>query len=133
MSNERSTPPSGSRPHPTVGVVGLGAIGNGLAQNLVSAGLPVVVCDVRDEATEPYRDRAVVARSPADLAAQVDVVVVAVVDDAQVRAVLSGPDGGLVAARPGTVFVIVSTISPACVAAVGAEAAGLGLRSSTAE
>ena len=70
-----------------------------------------MVCDVRPEATEPYADTATVAASPAELVRQSDVVVVAVVDDKQVHAVLSGPDGGLTAAGPGTTFVVVSTIS----------------------
>ena len=52
---------------------------------------------------------------------------VAVVDDAQVHAVLSGPDGGLAAAGPGTTFIIVSTISVPCIEAIGAEAAALGV------
>lgn len=112
---------------PVVGVIGLGAIGDGVATNVARAGLPLVVCDVRPEATERYREAAVVAGSPADLARQSDVVVVAVVDDAQVHAVLSGPGGGLAAADPATTVIVVSTISVACVEAIGAEAASLGV------
>jgi 3-hydroxyisobutyrate dehydrogenase len=98
-----------------------------VAQNLLAAGLPVVVHDVRDEAAKAYSDRAEVVGSAAEVARCGDIVVVAVVDDAQVHAVLSGPEGGLAAATPDTVFVIVSTISPRCVAAVGAEAAAAGV------
>jgi 3-hydroxyisobutyrate dehydrogenase len=58
---------------------------------------------------------------------QSDVVVVAVVNDDQVHAVLSGADGGLAAADPDTTFIIVSTISIPCVEAIGAEAAALGV------
>jgi 3-hydroxyisobutyrate dehydrogenase-like beta-hydroxyacid dehydrogenase len=58
---------------------------------------------------------------------QSDVVVVAVVNDQQVHAVLSGADGGLAAAGPDTTFIIVSTISIPCVEAIGAEAAALGV------
>ena len=86
-----------------------------------------MVCDVRAEATEQYGDRATVAASPAELVRQSDVVVVAVVNDEQVHAVLSGPDGGLAAADPDTTFIIVSTISAPCVEAIGAEAAALGV------
>ena len=49
------------------------------------------------------------------------------VNDAQVHAVLSGPDGGLAAAGPETTIVVVSTISAPCVAAIGAEAAAAGV------
>jgi 3-hydroxyisobutyrate dehydrogenase len=106
-------------------VIGLGAIGDGVASSLLRGGLPLVVCDVRPEATEKYGDLAAVAASPADLVGRSDVVVVAVVNDEQVRGVLSGPDGGLAAAGPDTTFIIVSTISAACVQAIGTEAADL--------
>src|SRR6202034_2149544 len=42
-------------------------------------------------------------------------------------AVLSGPDGGLAAAGPDTICMVVSTISAPCVQAIGAEAAALGV------
>jgi 3-hydroxyisobutyrate dehydrogenase len=112
---------------PTVGVIGLGAIGNGVATSVLREGFPLVVCDVRPEATARYAETAEVASSAADLAGRSDVVVVAVVDDEQVHGVLSGPGGGLAAAGDGTVFVVVSTISAPCVQAVGAEAAALGV------
>jgi 3-hydroxyisobutyrate dehydrogenase-like beta-hydroxyacid dehydrogenase len=120
-------PSDGGGPKPVVGVIGLGSIGDGVASSLVREGFPVVVCDVRTEATDPYRDRATVATSPSDLVGQSDVVVVAVVNDQQVGAVLSGADGGLAAGDPDTTFIIVSTISIQCVEAIGAEAAALGV------
>jgi len=110
-----------------VGVIGLGAIGDGVATSVHAAGLPLVVCDVRTEATDRHATYATVAPSPADLARRAEVVVVAVVDDEQVHAVLSGPDGALAAGGQGTTFVIVSTITAACVADIGAEASALGV------
>ncbi len=126
MPNDQ--PPRGepSDTLPVVGVIGLGAIGDGVATSLLRGGLPLVVCDVRPEATDKYQEKAEVASSPADLVGRSDVVVVAVVDDQQVHQVLSGPGGGL-AAGDGTTFIIVSTISASCVQAVGAEAAALGV------
>ena len=85
---------------PTVGVIGLGAIGDGVAASVHAAGFPLVVSDVREEATARHADHATVAASPADLARAADVVIVAVVNDEQVHAVLSGPDGALAAAGP---------------------------------
>ena len=129
MVNQQSSGDAGSESplRPPVGVIGLGDIGRGVASSLLREGFPLVVCDVRPEATEPYADTASVAATPAQLVRQSEVVVVAVVNDAQVHAVLSGPDGGLTAAGPGTTFVVVSTISVPCVQAIGAEAAGLGV------
>ena len=125
MPNDQPTGGAPTAAVPTVGVIGLGAIGDGVATSVLRRGFPLVVCDVRSEATDKYRHDAQVASSPADLAARSDIVVVAVVDDAQVEAVLSGPDGGLAAAGGGTTVVIVSTISAPCVQAIGSEAAAL--------
>jgi 3-hydroxyisobutyrate dehydrogenase-like beta-hydroxyacid dehydrogenase len=111
---------------PTVGVIGLGAIGDGVAASVHAAGFPLVVSDVRSEATDRHRDHATVAVSPADLARSADVVIVAVVNDDQVHAVLSGPEGALAAGGPTTTFVVVSTITSECVRAVGGEAEAVG-------
>ena len=111
---------------PTVGVIGLGAIGDGVAKSVHAAGLPLVVFDIRSEATDRHADQATVAASPADVARAADVVVVAVVDDEQVRAVLSGPEGALVAGGDGTTFVVVSTITQECVRDIGAQARAAG-------
>jgi 3-hydroxyisobutyrate dehydrogenase len=125
VANQQSSAEPGEKP--PVGVIGLGDIGHGVASSLLREGFPLVVCDVRPEATERYADTAAIAGSPADLVRGSGVVVVAVVNDEQVHAVLSGPAGGLAAAGAGTTFVVVSTISGPCVQAVGAEAAGLGV------
>ncbi len=113
VPNDQTSGAARSDAVPTVGVIGLGAIGDGVATSVLRQGLPLVVCDVRPEATEKYRDTAEVASSPADLVGRCDVVVVAVVNDEQVHAVLSGPDGGLAAGGAGTTVIVVSTISAA--------------------
>jgi 6-phosphogluconate dehydrogenase-like protein len=114
-------------PRPTIGVIGLGTIGGGIASNVHAAALALVVCDVRAETTHKHTDYAGVVNSPADLARESVIVVVAVVNDEQVRAVLWGPKGALVADSTDTTVVVVSTITPACVAAIGAEAIALGV------
>ena len=103
---------------PRAGVIGLGDIGRGVAGALARAGVPLTVCDIRAEATEPFAESARVATGPADLAGTSDVVVVAVVNDAQVLGVLEGSDGALAAAAPGSSVLVVSTVSPDTVHAV---------------
>ena len=66
-----------------VGVIGLGDIGRGVATNIVRAGLELVVCDVKHEATPAFAEKARIAHAPDALSELVDVVVVAVVDDSQ--------------------------------------------------
>jgi 3-hydroxyisobutyrate dehydrogenase len=102
-------------------------MGGGLATSLLRAGMPVSVCDVREEATAPYREGAHVAASPAALAARSDVILVVVFNDAQVRAVLQGPDGVFAGAADGSTAVIVSTISTETVLAMRTEGAAKGI------
>jgi 3-hydroxyisobutyrate dehydrogenase-like beta-hydroxyacid dehydrogenase len=112
---------------PSAGVIGLGDIGGGLASSLLAAGVSVSVCDLREEATAPFREGAHVAATPAALAKRSDVVLVSVFNDAQVRAVLQGPDGVFAGAAPGTAVVVVSTIPSATVLELRAEGAPLGV------
>jgi len=111
----------------TVGVIGLGDIGSGVAAGLRRAGVHLVVCDLRPEATAPFADDARVATDPAELAALVDVVVVAVVTDEQVLAVLDADSGALASARPGSTVLLLSTVAPSTLARVAelARAAGV--------
>ena len=112
---------------PSAGVIGLGEIGGGIAGNLLKAGVTLSVCDIREEATVPYREGAHVAASPRDLARRCDVVIVAVLDDAQVRAVLEGDDGVFAAGRDGSTVVVVSTISTPTVTHLRAAGAAHGV------
>jgi len=128
--------PSAPAPGTPAGVVGLGDIGKGVAGALMKAGVDLTVCDVRPEATEPFAEGARVASTPADLAAHARVVVVAVVNDEQVRSVVAGPDGLLAGFAANTAtpptegipsIVVVSTIATATVLDLAAQAAVAGV------
>jgi len=96
-----------------VGVIGLGAMGKGIAQSLRRAGYAVRVFDVRTEAAEAFASEGGVAcASVAELAAACEVVVSVVVNAAQTEDVLFGGGAGAAAMRPGTVFVMCSTVDP---------------------
>jgi len=104
----------------TVGVVGIGAMGMGVARRLLSQGWTVWVRDVRPEAEEEARSAgARVAASPSELASHCDAVLTLVVDDAQTEAVVFGPDGIASSARPGTVLLATSTLPPGWTAGAG--------------
>ncbi len=95
------------------GVIGLGAMGNGIAQSLRRAGYAVHVFDVRPDAAKAFaRDGGVACSSPAELAAACDVVVSVVVNAQQTEQVLFGLDGCAGAMRAGSVFVMCSTVDP---------------------
>ncbi len=92
--------------------IGLGNMGAPIAQRLVDWPGGLTVCDARSEATVPFADAgAAVAATPAEAGVRADVVSVTVVDDAQVREVVTGDDGLLSTARRGTVIAVHSTIA----------------------
>jgi len=96
-----------------IGVIGIGAMGMGVAKRLLSQGWRVWVRDIRPEAEEEARAAgAHVAGSPAALAAHCDAVITLVVNDAQTEAVVFGLDGVAAGSRPGTVLLATSTLPP---------------------
>jgi putative dehydrogenase len=96
-----------------IGIIGLGAMGKGMAISLRRAGYQVHVCDVRIEAVQEFAaEGGVACANPAEVAAQCDVVISVVVDAAQTETVLFGEGGAAGALRPGSVFVMCSTVDP---------------------
>jgi 3-hydroxyisobutyrate dehydrogenase-like beta-hydroxyacid dehydrogenase/alkylhydroperoxidase/carboxymuconolactone decarboxylase family protein YurZ len=93
------------------GVVGLGMIGGGVAVSLAASGRTPVVYDIRADAAGKLDGVPGPAGSPAEVARAADVVMVAVVNADQARAVISGPDGLLSAAHPGLIVVLQSTVA----------------------
>jgi 3-hydroxyisobutyrate dehydrogenase-like beta-hydroxyacid dehydrogenase len=93
------------------GVVGLGAIGGGVAVCLARKGRPLAVYDVRGDATASLEGVPAALVSPAAVARHSDVVMIAVVNARQVRDVLEGPRGLLAGAHPGLAIVLLSTVS----------------------
>jgi len=98
---------------PTVGVIGLGAMGSGMAQSLRRAAFAMQVFDLRAGAAKAFaRDGGTACASAAELAAACDVVVSVVVNAAQTEELLFGSGGVAAAMRPGSVFVMCSTVDP---------------------
>jgi 3-hydroxyisobutyrate dehydrogenase len=118
---------SSSGAETTVGVIGLGAIGAGVAGAVARSPFRLVVCDVRPEATAPFADAAKVAVDPAEVGSLADVVVVCVVDDDQVRSVLAPPGGALGNMRKGGTVLVLSTVSVATVIDLAATAGERGV------
>lgn len=102
----------------SVGVIGLGAMGMGMAQSLRRAGHVVNVFDVRAEMAQKFAaEGGVACASLADIAKASDVLVSVVVNAAQTESVLVGDgtaqSGCINHLKPGSVFVMCSTVDPA--------------------
>ena len=97
----------------SVGFVGLGTMGGAMAANAARAGFEVSAWNRTPGRARELEDLGVKLReSPAAVAAASDVVITMVSDTPDVEAVLFGPDGVAEGAKPGTLVVDMSTISP---------------------
>jgi 3-hydroxyisobutyrate dehydrogenase-like beta-hydroxyacid dehydrogenase len=114
---------------PTVGFVGVGLMGHGMAKNLVSKGWPLVVLGHRKrEPVEHLKSLgAREAATPRELAAQCEIVHLCVTGSPQVEATLRGADGLLAGAKPGTAIIDCSTSNPVSTLALAEEAKARGV------
>lgn len=111
-----------------VGLIGLGAMGLGMAQSLRRAGHVPHVFDVRPEAVQAFvQEGGAACASPAELGAACDVVISVVVNAAQTESVLFGEQGCAAAMKPGSVFVMCSTVDPNWSIALESRLEGMGL------
>ncbi len=97
----------------TIGFIGLGIMGRGMARNLLRAGFPLVVWNRTASRMEPLVEAgARPADSPAHLASQCDIIITCVSDTPDVQEVILGEQGVIHGARPGSLVIDTSTISP---------------------
>ena len=87
-----------------VGFIGLGVMGGPMAANLVSAGVDLIVYDVRPEAMDRVAHRAAVQRagSPAEVASAASVLFTCLPNEDAVRPSISAQRGSLSGRRPGS-------------------------------
>jgi 2-hydroxy-3-oxopropionate reductase len=97
----------------TIGYIGLGLMGKSIARNILKAGFPVVAHNRSQGAVqELVSEGAIAASSPAEVAAQVDVIFTNLPDTPDVLKVALGRNGIIESAHSGQVFVDNSTIQP---------------------
>ena len=101
------------RSRPRLGFIGLGGMGGRMARRLLAAGYDLTVHDRARERARPLEQGgAKFASTSKQVAAAADVVLSSLTDDAAVEATMFGPEGALAGARPGTIFIEMSTVSP---------------------
>lgn len=111
-----------------VGVIGLGAMGLGVARSLVRAGFRTHACDVRREVLEAFAaEGGIACATPEKLGAACDVVLVLVVNAQQVETVLLGEQGAAAAMRAGSVVIASSTVAPEFAESLAARLAQKGI------
>lgn len=111
----------------SIGFIGIGIMGSGMARNLVSAGHGPAVWN-RTRTKAEAIEGALVMDSPADLAARTDIIMICVSDTADVEAVMNGPGGVFEGLRPGSLVVDHSTISPSATRVLAGAVVAAGSR-----
>jgi 2-hydroxy-3-oxopropionate reductase len=105
-----------------IGFIGVGIMGGPMVKNLIKAGYAVTVFDVVPAAVEAVKkEGAGVAASAREVALGNPVVITMLPDSPDVEAAVLGPDGVLAGAKPGTLLIDMSTISPVVSRKVAAE------------
>ncbi|HTY62896.1 MAG TPA: 2-hydroxy-3-oxopropionate reductase [Acidobacteriota bacterium] len=111
-----------------VGFIGLGIMGKPMSRNLIKAGHELVVYDIVPESIgEVTASGASAGKSPKDVAARSEVTITMVPDGPEVEAAVLGPEGALQGAKPDSIFVDMSSISPIVAQKVGAACAAKGI------
>ena len=96
-----------------IGFIGLGLMGKPMAINLIKAGYSVIVYNRSKPAIDELISMgASSAKSPKDLAQQVNVIISILPDAPDTKKVLFGKNGVIEGINPNSIFVDMSTISP---------------------
>ncbi|MBK8313486.1 MAG: NAD(P)-dependent oxidoreductase [Acidobacteria bacterium] len=116
-----------------IGFIGLGIMGQPMAKNLLRAGYTLTVATRTPGKAEKFAaDNSALGNvravsTPADVAAASDIIVTIVTDSPDVVDVARGEGGIFTAAKPGTIIIDMSTISPQVTSELAAEAASKGI------
>ena len=96
-----------------IGFIGTGNIGTPMAGGILKAGYELVVHDIHRDKTAPLvAEGAEWADSPAEVAAQCDIICACLPGPAEMEPVCLGPGGVLEGAKAGSVFIDHTTNSP---------------------
>jgi len=111
-----------------VGVIGLGAMGLGVARSLLRAGFRTHACDVRREVLDGFVAAGGIAcATPQALGVACEVVLTLVVNAEQTEGVLLGERGAAGAMRAGAVVIASSTVAPEFAESLAARLAAKGI------
>ncbi|WP_328731251.1 2-hydroxy-3-oxopropionate reductase [Streptomyces caniferus] len=98
---------------PKIAWIGLGIMGSPMAENLIKAGYPVTGHTLESDKLERLAQAGgTAAASIAEAVADADIVITMVPASPQVEAIAYGPDGILENARPHTLLIDMSSITP---------------------
>ncbi len=114
---------------PTIGFIGVGFMGHGMAKNILKGGYPLWIKGNRNR--QPVEDLvsqgANEAKTPKEMAANCDIIHLCLSNSEQVQAAIRGEDGILAGARPGLIVIDTSTSDPTVTMMLAEELAKQGI------
>ena len=115
--------------NPTIGFIGVGLMGHGMAKNIVTKGYPLVVMGHKNRAPVEHLVSlgAREARSARELTQACDIVHLCVTGSTQVEALLRGPDGVMASGKAGLIVIDCSPSNPVSTLALGEELKAKGM------
>ena len=96
-----------------IGFIGLGIMGRPMAKHLLKAGHPLFILSSSAAAEELKKEGASLMETPAAIAKEADIIITMLPDSPEVESMVMGKGNFLEAMKPGTLFIDMSTISPA--------------------
>jgi len=96
-----------------IGFIGLGIMGRPMAKHLLKAGHPLFILSSSAAAEELKKEGASLLETPAAIAKEADIIITMLPDSPEVESMVTGNGNLLQAMKPGTLFIDMSTISPA--------------------
>ncbi len=113
----------------SIGFLGLGLMGHGMAKNIVEKGYPLAVMAHRNRAPidDLVKRGATELRSVREIGARSDIVFLCVTGSREVEALIRGKDGLLAAMKPGSVIIDTSTADPTSTVVLAEELAAAGI------
>lgn len=96
-----------------IGFIGLGIMGKPMSKNLLKAGHSLIVYDINPDAVRTVVEAGAAAgTSPKNVAEKSEIVITMLPNSSHVREVVGGENGILEGAKPGTVLIDMSSLSP---------------------
>ena len=96
-----------------IGFIGLGIMGKPMAKHLSRTGYPLFILSSSAAAASLKEEGAMVLETPAAMAKQADIIITMLPDSPEVTSMVTGEGNLLQTMKPGSLFIDMSTISPA--------------------
>ncbi|KFG69862.1 NAD(P)-dependent oxidoreductase [Microvirga sp. BSC39] len=114
----------------SIGFIGIGLMGHGMARNLIEKGhaLTILANRSRERVDDLIARGATEAKTPRELAAATEIVLTCVPTSEDVEGIVYGDDGMLAGAREGFIHIDTSTANPVSTLKIAADYHARGLR-----